>query len=138
MLEAQQRPADCTYDTCAIRVEGDRLLRGTGSTVAGRLGLWSGPRLSELLSGSDSVSFYARRFDQNYNIGQRLSFLGVALAVPVMLQWVPGERRTMSDAWLVGLGVPSIVFNITSTVKLRRARVALSRALWWYNRGLPK
>jgi hypothetical protein len=73
--QAQTTATACTYDTCAIRVEGGRLLRGATSVEVGRLGLWSAPRMTDLLQGSDSARTYATRFDQNYNSGTRLSFL---------------------------------------------------------------
>ena len=135
---AQPATPPSTYDTCAIRQEGSRLLRGAASVEVGHLGLWSAPRMTDLVQGSDSARTYALRFDENYNSGTRLSFLGVALSIPIFVQLAPGNRRTQSEAWLIGLAVPSLVFNIAAGFKLRRARKALSSALWWYNRDLPR
>ena len=103
--------AACSYDVCALRVEDDRILKGTEGTVVGRLGGWSATPLVPLVVQSDSAQFYARQFDHHYAPGTRwTAFSGLALGVAVVFLFDrdhhAGEHWNGNDwAWVGGLAV---------------------------------
>ena len=128
----------CPYDECALRLEGPRLLRGVQGVPVGRLTLWSGPRLTDLVSTSDSARAYARRFDANYNWGSRLSFVGALFLAAVGVDHLRGYQGTMRREHQLELGISGGALLLAGGFKLRRANEALSRAMFWYNRDLPR
>jgi hypothetical protein len=142
-LSVAQSPSgtqgSCSYDQCALRLEGSDLFRGVQSTKpVGRLRLWGGPRLAELVGTADSARIHALRFDANYATGMRLSFVGGLLLAPVILDAVRGGSGMMRREHQIYLSVPGAAFVFIGGVKMRTANVALSRAIWWYNRDLPR
>lgn len=135
--------AACSYDVCALRVEDDRILKGTEGTEVGRLRGWSATPLVPLVVQSDSAQFYARQFDQHYGPGTRwTAFSGLALSVAVVFlldrDHHAGEHWNGNDwAWASGLAV-SIGTGAYGSYRLRLARRGLARAIWWHNRELPR
>jgi hypothetical protein len=130
--------AACTYDECALRLEGQRLLRGIQGVQVGRLTLWTGPRLSDLVSTSDSARVYARRFDANYSWGSRLAFLGGLFLAAVAVDHLRGYQGTMRREHELGVGISGGALLLVGGLKLRRANEGLSRAMFWHNRNLPR
>lgn len=138
LTSAQAVPL-CPYDQCALRLEGSRVFRGVGSEAAvGRLGVWSGPRLLELVGAVDSARPYAMRFDANYNVGARLTFAGALLLAPVVVDALRGSYGTMRREHQLYLSISGLTMVLIGGAKQRTAHDALSRALWWYNRQLPR
>ena len=131
-------PENCSYDQCALRVDGPRLLRGHDGVSVGRLGLLGAPRLVELVGTSDSALVHAREFDANYNTGTRLSFLGALLITPVIVNALRGGTGTMQRNHQVVLTLSGSALILVGGIKSRRAQAALSRALFWHNRDLPR
>jgi hypothetical protein len=136
--------APCSYDTCALRVEQGRILRGIASVRVGRLGAFSATRLSPLVIASDSAQRYAAAFDQHYGPGMRWAAVGgIGLGVVTVVVLDPSERQRHSDGqwrgrdWglLAGLLV-SIGASEYGRRRVERARRALSRSVWWHNREL--
>lgn len=130
--------ASCTYDTCALRLERTRILRGAGGAEVGRLRTWGGPRLASLVVSSDSAQAYARVFDANYNSGSWILLGALVLAAPIVVDYFDDGARSLSTGWTVGLAVPSIILSIWGGGRHNRAYDALSRAVWWHNRDLPR
>jgi hypothetical protein len=128
----------CTYDECALRLEGPRLLRGVQGVPVGRLTLWSGPRLTDLVSTNDSARMYAQRFDANYSRGSRLAFVGGLFLAAVGVDHVRGSQGTMRREHQLELGVAGVALALVGGIKLSRANQALSRAMFWHNRDLPR
>jgi hypothetical protein len=54
---ASPASAACSYDSCALRVEGEQILRGSGSTEVGRFGVWRATALVPLVIQSDSAQY---------------------------------------------------------------------------------
>jgi hypothetical protein len=145
-LRAQDAPpagAVCSYDVCGLRVEEDRILKGTQGTEVGRLGLWRATPLVPLMVQSDSAQFYARQFDRHYAAGVRwTTFSGLALgAAAVFLvdrHHDAAQHWNGNDwGWLSSLAV-SMGTGAYGGRRLRLARGGLARAIWWHNRELVR
>lgn len=136
----------CSYDDCALRLEGARVLRGQVGTRVGQLRVFSATRLEPLVgSASDSARLYANEFDRNYGTGARWAAVG-GLGLGVVTAFLIDRRasRGESNEWegrhwaMAGGLVVSIAASEYGTRRLRRAHRALSRAIWWHNRELPR
>ena len=132
----------CSYDQCALRLEGNRILRGASGERVGKLGVFSAANLSALVSAvpSDSALAHARIFDANYGQGSRLLFGGVLTAVVALT--VDRARRDQGltgGSWApLAIASCGIVIEFVGARKVVRARDAFSRAIWWHNRELPR
>jgi hypothetical protein len=141
-LRAQAAAAEpCPYTRCALRLEGQRLWRGAPpGAPAGRLGFWGAPPLVPLVAGSDSALAYAREFDRHYAAGVRLAgAAGVAAGLLLAVAYGQRDGRVTAGDWaLVGGALGALAVGVHGQRRVDRARDALARALWWYNRGLPR
>ena len=139
-IPAQDVPADCTYETCALRVEpggwfsSAKLVRGAGAIEIGGRG--PSPTLEALLAGNDSAMAHYedlvvadRRADRSTIVAVMLS--GASLAV-----YVVGDREW--NGWSAGLMAGYFGIAIPTAIVRNRASRSLSRALWWYNGSLPR
>lgn len=132
---AQER----SYDKDALRLEsrfGDmRILRGVDGTVAGKIGVFRGDDLTAVVQPSVNAVAEARTFQRDYRpgnliLGLGLMTFGAALGVSRISDVNPGVTT--------GLFVASVGFIGYGGLKLQSAYNALHRALWWYNRDLPR
>ena len=143
-LPAQQPPlASCSYDACALRVEprflGLALVRGTAGESVARLGLF-GPNLERIVQDADSAVRHARQYRRSQNRGGAAALAGTALTVAAVVQCrdegfyiVPDCSRTALSMFIGGAAL-----SLYGGFELARANRALSRAVWWYNRALPR
>jgi hypothetical protein len=134
-LSAQER----SYDKDALRLDsriGDiRILRGVEGTVVGMIGVFRGQDLSAVVQASGNAVAEARTFQRDYRpgnliLGLGLMTFGAALGVSRISDVNPGIST--------GLFVASVGFIGYGGFKLQSAYNALHRALWWYNRDLPR
>jgi hypothetical protein len=133
----------CTYDACALRLERTAILRGAGGAPVGRLGTFGAPALTPLVAGSDSAARHAAVFDREYGTGKKLLHGGAVVAlVPltILLHRTRDLDRdvTAGDWALLAAAVPGLAVEIWGARKVERSLKALSRAVWWYNRDLPR
>lgn len=134
--DAQQVPADCTYDTCALRIKSPTmstprlLVRGQDDEEVVRLGLME-PAVAPFVQLSDSAAAYARTYDVLYDRGSIITIVGTALAIgaPIVL------GGTMQK---IGFTVAGVAISIYGGLVTNQANEALSSAVWWYNRELPR
>jgi hypothetical protein len=134
-------PANCTYATCALRVErgflSQHLVRGAaGEKVGGNLGGFGGG-MGPLLAGPDSAAAHARDYTRNMRTAGTLGVLG-AISYVVLVVRTENFRDTDNDGVAIGAGIASVGFAIASIPFTLRAQRALSRAVWWYNAGLQR
>lgn len=127
----------CSYDTCAMRLEGALLIRGIRGERVGRVGLFSGSRLTRLLTAqSDSATAYARSFDRDHRSGAALFWSGsVATAVAVALAL---RRQSGTDQASLAVAVTGMAVQVSGIIRLAKAQRDLGRALWWNNRNLAR
>jgi hypothetical protein len=143
-LLAQSSPPapGCAYDQCALRVEGNRILRGASGESVGSLGVFSATNLTGLVSGvlSDSATAHARIFDATYGRGSTLALVGALVAGAAL-----GVEHSRRDQRLTGgtstvfaIAVSGMVAGLVGVREVAKAHDALSRAIWWHNRELPR
>jgi hypothetical protein len=133
---AQQTPPRCTYDTCALRIQAPTLttplllVRGRDDIEVMRLGLLE-PAVAPFVALSDSAVAHAHVYDVLYDRGAIINITGTVLAIgaPIVFQ------RTSQK---IGFTVVGIGLTVYGGVLTNRANDALARAIWWYNRELPR
>ena len=134
-----QTTESCTYDTCALRIERSRILRGVTGQRAGSLLIFSNPRLDLLVTPSDSALAHAMVFQRNFRSGMTMVFVGsvvggIAGAVLIPTLAAYEEPSLLLTAGLVG----GLSMQLVGAFRVQRALNAASRAIWWYNRDLPR
>lgn len=133
---AQQAPANCSYDTCALRIRAPTmttprmLVRGQEGDEVVRLGLME-PAIAPFVQLSDSAAFHARTYDVLYDRGSLITIVGTVLAVgsPIVF----GGTMQKIGFTMAGVGI-----SIYGSIVTNQANEALSSAVWWYNRELPR
>jgi hypothetical protein len=128
------RDSTCTYSRCALRVDygfwSTRLVRGSTDERVARLG-WFGSGVGVLLAASDSAAHYARQYQNRRVTSDVVGLIGTAL---ILIGWASGEGLEDGGPLTLGgltLGLVGLPFAFAS-------RRSLDRALWWYNRDLPR
>lgn len=130
----QVRP-ERTFDTCGLRVEGARVVRGSGGESVARLGPF-GNTLQEVVVGSDSAVAYALASDRQR--GWAMLWTVVALVSTATATW--GYYTNFWEfepgaAHYTGLGI-GISSAMASVLLQSRSSHSLQKSLWWYNRDL--
>ena len=128
---------ECTYDLCALRIEpalfGPRIVAGADGAPVGRLGLFGGD-LSAAVS-SNEVALEQARIYEDARLPSVLAAVGASLLLSVSgASGVAGgdtSVRTGAYVGAVALGVVGIQLGL-------RSQRAASRAVWEYNRDLPR
>lgn len=123
----------CTYATCALRVEGGwfglSLVKGASGE---RHRLWGlGGGVSELLASSDSAAHYARSYVRDTRVATGLTIVAAAAA------FYAYAKRDDENVSIPAVGV-SLGFTVVSLPFLLSANRNLSRAVWWYNASVPR
>ena len=133
---AQPAPAPaCTYSTCALRVESGffgskRLVRGAEGRPAGRITLFT-PDLTRIVAASPRAVAYARSYERTRTT---LAFIGVGAAGLLTYAYLNvGNGEAPPRAALGAVGLALVAIPISG-----RSNRALSRAVWQYNRELPR
>ena len=126
--------APCTYDRCALRIEGRRVLAGTQGERLGNIGPFSIPDLDQRLTLSDSALAHYRIFRNNYRSGTLWALAGGALWGVGYLSIDAQDGYALPVVALTG----SVVASVIGLRKSVRAQKALARTVWWYNRDLQR
>ena len=134
---AAQEPA-CTWDRCALRVQSSlfsmKVVRGSAGETVAKLGGF-GPRIAPLAASPDTaVQRYYAQFRGAANRATALTLGGFALGVAAVVAYSHHDTRG-SAGWLLGA---SALVDIIQFAEQRHASDRLERAIWWYNRGLPR
>jgi len=130
---------DSTYDQNALRVQSVRgdlqIVRGAQGIVVAHSGIFHGPDLTNLVIQSDSALAEARIFERDYQPGQYIAGLGIA-----MMGAAIGASRIPEINTLIpgGLTVVSFALIVYGAGRLESAYRALSKAIWLYNRDLKR
>ena len=137
-VSAQFGP-DCPYDECALRIYynagGAALVRGRDQIVINGLGFWARD-MSPAFEGSRLSQDLAASYRTRHNTGTVLTGAG-GLSFIVGLLMADGDISLDFDtASLLSLGGLTLI-AVGSRVSLS-AEDQLSRAIWEYNRMLPR
>jgi hypothetical protein len=127
-----------SYDTQALRLEshwGDyRVVKGRDGAVVGTVGLLRSFDVEKLVSKSPVAAAEARVYQANHLPGSIVGTVGgVAFVTGLIMSSNPSNNA--SSPMLVIAGAGAIAW---SAKHLNTAYSALSRAIWWYNRDLPR
>ena len=149
-------PAGCTYDACALRRERvfftERIVAGTRGTVATRPSLFGAFPIDSLVRGVPEAEANARVYRRERGLGQLLTLAGTVLTAVAVVDAV---RRSDGDCTVVAVGpaaacsdgwqgrdtaflLGGVAFSVTGGWRLQIADRSLNRAMWWYNRTLPR
>jgi hypothetical protein len=137
----------CTYERCALWLDGARLVRGARAELVAKPGWFRPAPLARFVSG-DSAASYAARYERASgrasalsNLGTLAMLAGLGLAYardrgcePYSYPWVTGCRDGdalhVTTAVLFAGGMVAAYGSIPFT---RRAARHRARALWWHN-----
>ena len=123
----------CTYDQCALMLRagfwGTRLLQGVREEPIARIWFLA-PRVSVFTMRTDTASVLYESFRRKYNGGAWLQVAGLGLLLGASL------LADESEAAAIGLVGSGVVLTVAGVLRAASGRHDLSRALWWYNRGL--
>jgi hypothetical protein len=136
--QARAAVSSCTYDRCAFRIEGIDIVQGMEGRRVGRIWPFGVPAMTQFVAGSDSAVKYARIFERDYPRGTAIGLVGAVMtgaALQGMFDDFPPSKvhEEWVAAFAVGLGA-----GIWGGILEGRARRALSKSIWWYNRDLPR
>jgi hypothetical protein len=128
---------DHNYDQNALRLDsnfGDvRIIRGIDGTVVGKIGVFRGIDVTQVVATSPNAVTEAREFQRNYRPGTIAFGLGLlTLGASVGVSHVNDMNRGITT----GLTIASIGLITYGGGKLQKAYNALHKSLWWYNRDL--
>ena len=119
-----------------MRIETGQIVAGQYGTEIYRLRPFSTPRFESRLASSDSALAHYRVFAENHVPGNVWGMvgglsLGFSLAASADVNWAPREL-------VIGTAVFGAISILIGSNKSRKARNSLARAIWWYNRDLPR
>lgn len=140
-MDGQEQLKQIPYDAGALRLENrwgeEFLLRGSEGTVVGKIGgLRGGLDLTAIVSPSPNALREATLFKRSYPRGVwttaiGLSLVAVAAAVARIDDIGPAAELSATAGGVGGVWLAAYGYK-----HLQRARRALSRSIWWYNRDL--
>lgn len=129
-----QSAARCTYDDCALRIEGVHLLEGSDARPVGRIGdFYTDLRILD--AGPDSAALAAIAFRRQTTAGR---WLGVGSLILAGAATVAGPTGfdALGDAPTLALYGSSIVLSQLAVRRFRRASSEIAQAVWYYNQGV--
>lgn len=139
VAEAQEA-ATCSYDSCALRFQhrslvGVRVVQGASAVKAGSTGIFS-LRIPVFESRSDSVRIHYAEYRSHATRAVVLGILGsIAMGAGEALYYhAPRDNRTLMVSLISGGAILSIV----AVINRAHSQDHVQRAIWLYNRELPR
>lgn len=127
-----------SYDSQALRMEshwGDyRVVKGKDGEVVGTVGLLRSFDVEKLVAKSPVAAAEARVYQANHLPGSIAGTLGGVAFVSGLIM-SSNSSNNASSPILIIFGAGAMAWGAQH---LNTAYSALSRALWWYNRDLPR
>jgi hypothetical protein len=127
-----------SYDARALRFESSwgnvRIIRGADGHLVGTSGWFRDIELDRIVSGSPTAVTQARLFEQNNFRGSLVGTVGALTTVVGLVLTTNGSNGASSPALIIA-GTGAILWGAQHLII---SYSALSRALWWYNRDLPR
>jgi hypothetical protein len=128
-----------SYEQNALRLEtnfGDvRIVRGVEGTVVGKVGVFRGVDVSQVVAASPNAVAEAREFQRNYRPGTMVLGLGlISLGASVGASQFHDLNRGITT----GLTFATFGLIAYGGSKLQKAYNSLHKSLWWYNRDLKQ
>jgi len=127
-----------SYDAQALRVESRwgslNIIRGVNGPVVGTVGWFRRFDVEQLVESSPQATTAARAFKSNNFRGSLITGLGVTTLV-VGAVITSNSSSNAASPMLMVAGAGAMVWGVQY---LNKGYSALSRAMWWYNRDLPR
>ncbi len=127
-----------TYDARALRFESSwgnvKIIRGAEGQLVGTSGWFRDIELEKLVASSPTAVAQARQYEKNNFRGSLAGTLGALGAAVGLVLTTNGSNNASSPALLIG-GIGAMLWGAQH---LTMSYSALSRALWWFNRDLPR
>lgn len=126
------------YDARALRLEADwgrlRILQGADGLVVGTAGIFKTVNAEKIVAGSARAETEAKLFRASHRRGALSSAIGaVTLVVGIVASSNNGNNAATPVLMIAGAG--GMVWGAR---QINSAYSSLSRAVWWYNRELPR
>jgi hypothetical protein len=134
-LDAQRAdPAsrECTYESCAVRLEGGRLVRISDGRTLTNFSLIA-PRLANVVKESERAASEARAFQRAHDL-EHLSLSAGALS----LAFLPLSEFDLANPAVLSFSAVGVVLLVYGLRQRQVAREALERTIRWYNEDLPR
>lgn len=127
-----------TYDSRALRLESDwgrlRILQGVDGMVVGIAGPFKTANVEKIVAGSERAETEARLFRTSHRRGALSGALGlVTLGVGIGVASSNANNAATPVFMIAGAGG-----MLWGARQINAAYSSLSRAVWWYNRDLPR
>jgi hypothetical protein len=126
-----------SYDARALRFESSwgnvRIIRGSEGQLVGTGGWFRDIELEKLVASSPTAVSQARLYEKNNFRGSLVGTVG-ALTSVVGLVLTNSSNSASSPVLIIG-GTGAMIWGAQHVTM---SYSALSRALWWYNRELPR
>jgi hypothetical protein len=127
-----------SYDSRALRFESTwgnvRIIRGADGQLVGTGGWFRDTELEKLVASSPNALAQARLYEKNNFRGSLVGTVGAVTSVVGLVLTTNSSNSASSPALIIG-GVGAMVWGVQH---VNMSYSALSRALWWYNRDLPR
>jgi hypothetical protein len=127
-----------SYDARALRFESSwgnvRIIRGADGELVGTSGWFRNIELEKLVAASPTAVSQARLYEKNNFRGSLVGTVGAVTSVVGLVLTTNSSNGASSPALIIG-GVGAMVWGVQH---VNMSYSALSRALWWYNRDLPR
>ena len=126
------------YDSQALRFESSwgnaNIIRGAKGEVVGTVGWFRDFDVEKLVQSSPEAAAAAKDFRVSNYRGSLVSSIGASL-VAIGIVVATNNSNNASTPVLIIAGAGGIGWGL---VHINASYSALSRALWWYNRGLSR
>ena len=127
-----------SYDARALRFESSwgnvRIIRGADGELVGTTGWFRNIELEKLVATSPTAVSQARQFERNNFRGSLVGTVGALTSVVGLVLTTNSSNSASSPALIIG-GMGAMIWGVQ---RVTMSYSALSRALWWYNRDLPR
>lgn len=127
-----------SYDARALRFESSwgsvRIIRGADAQLVGTGGWFRDVELEKLVASSPNALSQARLYEKNNFRGSLVGTVGAVTSVVGLVLTTNSSNSASSPALIIG-GVGAMIWGVQH---VNMSYSALSRALWWYNRDLPR
>lgn len=127
-----------TYDSRALRLEAHwghlRILQGVDGMVVGIAGPFKTANVEKIVAGSERAETESRLFRASHRRGALSSAIGlVTLGVGIAVASSNSNNAATPVFMIAGAGG-----MLWGARQINSAYSSLSRAVWWYNRDLPR
>jgi hypothetical protein len=134
-------PSACTFDTCSLRIEprfflGETIVVGNGRTQQ-QIG-FRGRELVELVAGNDYAQREARLASRHRTRGGVISAITTITWGTLTAIWLNRPNREASDGTFLASTAVIAIGSTWSGYHMNKDHQHTARAVWAYNRDLPR